>query len=71
MKRKRPPAKQAAPEKLYSGIPIGTWAPRDRDGKSLGKIFNVFAAPQDLTDEAGAEKVLMTFDDARAGAWRR
>ncbi len=30
------------------GIFVGTWQPKDRDGKSLGKTFNVFAAPTDL-----------------------
>jgi hypothetical protein len=32
------------------GVFLGKWQPKDRDGKSLGKIFNVFAAPQDLPD---------------------
>lgn len=38
------------------GIFIGTWKPKDRDGKSLGKTFNVFAAPEDLdpSDTSGA-----------------
>jgi hypothetical protein len=35
------------------GVYIGQYAPKDRDGNSLGKIFNVFAAPQDL---GGTEK---------------
>ncbi len=48
------------PEKEYAigeasekGIYLGTWAPVNRYGKNLGKIFNVFAAPEDLTDDAG------------------
>ena len=30
------------------GIYLGTYEPIDRDGKSLSRIFNVFAAPEDL-----------------------
>ncbi len=36
------------------GIFIGQWAPKDRAGYSLGRIFNVFAARHDLDDAAGA-----------------
>ena len=32
------------------GIFLGQYQPKDRTGNSLGKIFNVFAAPQDLPD---------------------
>lgn len=32
---------------------LGTWAPKDNEGRSLGKIFNVYAAPQDLTEKKG------------------
>jgi hypothetical protein len=32
------------------GIFLGVWKPKDNDGKSLKKKFNVFAAPQDLQD---------------------
>lgn len=39
------------------GIFLGKYKPRDRDGNSLGKIFNVFAAPEDL---GGAEKYVDT-----------
>jgi hypothetical protein len=35
------------------GVFVGTWEPKDSEGKGLGKIFNVFAAPQDL---GGTEK---------------
>jgi hypothetical protein len=45
------------------GIFAGVWTPKDRNGKSLGKVFNVFAAPEDLTDETG-RKTLLTFKDA-------
>lgn len=41
------------------GIFCGTWMPVDRQGNSLGKIFNLFAAPEDL----GA---LYDFNDAMA-----
>lgn len=33
-------------------IYLGKYAPKDRDGKSLGKIFNVFAAPEVLAGGA-------------------
>lgn len=32
------------------GVFLGRYAPKDREGNSLNKIFNVFAAPQDLPD---------------------
>jgi len=44
-------------------IYIGTWEPKKLNGKSLGKIFNLFAAPEDLTDSSD-QKVLLTFNDA-------
>jgi hypothetical protein len=44
------------------GVYIGQWQPKDRSGNSLGKRFNVFAAPEDLTDESG-KKALLTFKD--------
>jgi hypothetical protein len=31
-----------------STVYLGQYAPKDRDGKSLGGIFNIFAAPTDL-----------------------
>ena len=31
------------------GIFLGQYSPKDQNGKSLGKIFNVFAAPEDLS----------------------
>lgn len=45
------------------GVYIGTWEPKDRNGKSLGKIFSVFAAPQDLTNDSG-QRALLTFKAA-------
>jgi len=35
-------------QQTADGIFIGRYVPKDREGNSLGKIFNVFAAPQDL-----------------------
>ncbi len=46
---KTPVLATAGPE----GVFIGQYRPKDRDGNSLGKIFNVYAAPQDLPDETG------------------
>jgi hypothetical protein len=45
------------------GVFIGTWEPKDREGNSLNKIFNVFAAPHDLMDETD-ERAMVTFSDA-------
>jgi len=44
------------------GVFLGEYAPKDRDGNSLGKIFNVFAAPQDLTDASGKKEVFKYVD---------
>jgi len=35
------------------GIFMGTWTPKDREGISLCKTFNVFAAPEGLTNKTG------------------
>lgn len=56
---KNPQIGQMIPGK---GIFAGIWTPKDRDGQSLGKKFNVFAAPEDLTDASG-RTTLMTFKD--------
>ena len=45
------------------GVFVGIWQPIDENGKSLGKIFNVYAAPEDLTDDKD-NKVLLSFNDA-------
>lgn len=38
-------------QKMPDGtIYLGQYKPKDRDGKSLSKTFNVFAAPEDLPD---------------------
>ncbi len=69
MEKEAPPAPSPVPEALEtgvttdSGVYIGVWEPKDRTGKSLGKTFNIFAAPEDLTDDAG-KKVLLTFNEA-------
>ena len=39
------------------GIYCGKWVPKDRTGKSLGTIFNLFAAPEDIG-------ILKSFNDA-------
>ncbi len=39
------------------GVYVGQWQPRDFNGTSLGNVFNVFAAPEDLGDEKGERKV--------------
>lgn len=54
------PAVIAAPSVLQSpeigemvpgqGVYLGQYKPKDRDGKSLSKTFNVFAAPEDLPE---------------------
>ena len=44
------------------GLYLGTWEPMDKKGKSLNKIFDLYAAPQDITDERG-EKLLLNFNE--------
>ena len=44
------------------GIFLGRYAPKDREGNSLGKIFNVFAAPEDLTDATGNKGIFKYVD---------
>lgn len=45
------------------GIFAGLWEPKGRDGHALGKKFNVFAAPTDLTDSSG-RKAVLTYNNA-------
>ncbi len=45
------------------GIYIGVWKPRDKKGNSLGDIFNVFAALEDLKDDSD-HRLLLTFSEA-------
>lgn len=47
------------------GIFLGKYKPRDRDGYSLGKIFNVFAAPEDLTDASGKQSSFKYVDTVK------
>ena len=42
---------------VSQGVFIGTWEPKDAGGRGLGKIFNVYAAPQDLVDDADQKKI--------------
>lgn len=44
------------------GIYMGVYAPKDESGQILGKIFAVYAAPEDLTDESG-KRLVATFQD--------
>src|SRR5262249_47246471 len=48
----RPRNCQAQPGDLVpgEGVYLGTYRPTDRDGHSLCKTFNVFAAPEDLPE---------------------
>ena len=48
------------------GIYLGTWEPVDTSGRSLGQIFNVFAAPHDLKNNKN-KNALLTYKAAR---WR-
>ncbi len=70
MPQPQPPQNPPAPAKLQigrtfedKGVFIGTWEPTGKNGSSLGKIFNVFAAPEDLTDDKG-QKLMLTFNQA-------
>ena len=45
------------------GIFAGMWEPKDREGRSIGKRFKVFAREKDLTDASGSRKVF-TFKEA-------
>ena len=41
------------------GIFFGVWEPTDRNGRVLRKKFNLFAAPEDLTDNSGKRMLLL------------
>lgn len=46
------------------GVYLGLWEPKDnKNGRILGRIFDVYAAPQDLKNASGTN-LLMTFNDA-------
>lgn len=58
-------ADKMAPGRMVpgQGIFLGEWEPKDRNGNSLKKLFNVFAAPQDLKDASG-RKLTLTYNEA-------
>lgn len=45
------------------GVYVGEWKPKDRDGRDPGKVFDVYAAPEDVVDNRG-KKLLLTFNNA-------
>jgi len=45
------------------GVYVGIWAPEDRDGTSLGEIFDLYAAPEDVQNNKG-KRLLLTFNEA-------
>lgn len=47
------------------GIFVGKYAPKDRDGNSLGKIFNVFAAPEDLPETATYDETVRKISELK------
>lgn len=50
-------------QKMPDGtVYLGQYKPKDRDGKSLSKTFNVFAAPEDLTDTIGKKQTFKYID---------
>jgi hypothetical protein len=52
------PGKEIAGE----GVFLGQFRPKGRDGKSLGVVFNAFAAPEDLTDTSGKKETFKYVD---------
>lgn len=44
------------------GVYLGTWEPKDKNGRTLGKIFDIYAAPEDIRNGSG--NLLMTFNNA-------
>lgn len=55
-------AQKFVPDKMTAeGIYIGQWEPKDKTGKSLGKVFNVFAAPEDLQAPDNESHILPTY----------
>lgn len=46
------------------GIFLGRWRPKDDYGDSLGKTFNVYAAPEDLVDDDGYNRALLDYERA-------
>lgn len=48
------------------GIYIGEYDPKDGNGKSLGKLFNVYAAPEDLTSEISYKDALKKLKELKS-----
>ena len=44
------------------GIYLGTWEPKDNSGRTLGKIFDIYAAPEDIRNRSG--NLLTMFNNA-------
>jgi hypothetical protein len=44
------------------GVYLGTWEPKDNIGRTLGKIFDIYAAPEDIRNGSG--NLLMSFNNA-------
>jgi len=44
------------------GVYLGTWEPKDKNGRTLGKIFDIYAAPEDIRNGSG--NLLKTFNNA-------
>lgn len=45
------------------GVYLGVWEPQDQEGRTLGKIFDLYAAPENFLQPNG-RSLLMTFNDA-------
>ena len=45
------------------GVYVGTWEPTDNNNRTLGKVFDLYAAPEDIRNNSG-NNLLMTFNDA-------
>lgn len=57
-----PPPPPAIGALTSDGIYVGLWEPSGADGSRLGKIFEIYAAPQDLDDGGG--RTTMNYDAA-------
>ena len=44
------------------GVFLGQYTPKDRAGKNLGKTFNAFASPEDLTNKSGKKETYKYVD---------
>jgi hypothetical protein len=59
----RPPDPQIGELVPGKGIYAGIWEPKDRNGRSLGRIFDLYAARKDIEDRDG-RKIRLTFNEA-------